>query len=91
MSQPRAKSAVGSSRPSSRGHASNPSRPSSRGPVSLSSNSQHQRKIVGQYILGKTIGEGTFGKVKLAIHQPTGEKVNPLPFPYPYPYPSFHS
>ena len=27
-------------------------------------------------MLGKTIGEGTFGKVKLAIHIPTGEKVN---------------
>jgi len=26
-------------------------------------------------MLGKTIGEGTFGKVKLAIHLPTGEKV----------------
>mmetsp|Transcript_9382 Transcript_9382/g.12974 ORF Transcript_9382/g.12974 Transcript_9382/m.12974 type:complete len:812 (+) Transcript_9382:111-2546(+) len=36
---------------------------------------QEKRKIVGQYMLGKTIGEGTFGKVKLAIHIPTGEKV----------------
>ena len=25
--------------------------------------------------MGKTIGEGTFGKVKLATHIPTGEKV----------------
>ena len=33
------------------------------------------RKMVGQYMLGKTIGEGTFGKVKLAVHLPTGEKV----------------
>lgn len=33
------------------------------------------RKIVGQYMLGKSIGEGTFGKVKLAVHLPTGEKV----------------
>jgi len=38
--------------------------------------SQEKRKIVGQYMLGKTIGEGTFGKVKLAIHIPTGEKVD---------------
>jgi 5'-AMP-activated protein kinase catalytic alpha subunit len=30
---------------------------------------------VGQYLLGKTIGKGTFGKVKLGIHGPTGEKV----------------
>jgi 5'-AMP-activated protein kinase catalytic alpha subunit len=26
-------------------------------------------------LLGKTLGEGTFGKVKLGIHIPTGEKV----------------
>jgi 5'-AMP-activated protein kinase, catalytic alpha subunit len=30
---------------------------------------------IGSYLLGKTIGEGTFGKVKLATHLPTGEKV----------------
>ena len=29
-------------------------------------------------MLGKTIGEGTFGKVKLAIHIPTGEKVTKI-------------
>jgi serine/threonine protein kinase len=27
-------------------------------------------------MIGKTIGEGTFGKVKLAVHIPTGEKVS---------------
>ena len=26
-------------------------------------------------MIGKTIGEGTFGKVKIAVHIPTGEKV----------------
>jgi len=30
---------------------------------------------IGHYILGKTIGEGTFGKVKLGTHLPTGEQV----------------
>ena len=25
--------------------------------------------------MGKSIGEGTFGKVKIGIHIPTGEKV----------------
>lgn len=30
---------------------------------------------VGKYILNKTIGQGTFGKVKLAVHSPTSEKV----------------
>eukprot|EP00606_Chrysophyceae_sp_TOSAG23-5_P001366 GSChrysophyteH2.ASY1.ANO1.584.1 assembled CDS len=34
------------------------------------------RKVVGQYMLGKAIGEGTFGKVKLAVHLPTGEKAD---------------
>lgn len=36
---------------------------------------QEKRQVVGQYMLGKTIGEGTFGKVKLAVHMPSGEKV----------------
>ena len=30
---------------------------------------------IGAYIIKKTIGEGTFGKVKLGIHIPTNEKV----------------
>jgi hypothetical protein len=31
---------------------------------------------IGNYRLGKNIGEGTFGKVKLGIHILTGEKVS---------------
>ena len=31
---------------------------------------------VGHYILGKALGEGTFGKVKLGTHVLTGEKVS---------------
>ena len=30
---------------------------------------------VGQYLVGKVIGQGTFGKVKLGVHVSTGEKV----------------
>lgn len=30
---------------------------------------------MGQYRIVKTLGEGSFGKVKLAIHEVTGEKV----------------
>lgn len=40
------------------------------------SSEKSKRQIVGQYMIGKTIGEGTFGKVKLAVHIPTGEKVS---------------
>ena len=36
---------------------------------------REERKVIGYYMLGKTIGEGTFGKVKLGVHLPTGEKV----------------
>jgi len=32
-------------------------------------------KTIGHYILGKSIGEGTFGKVKQGMHTLTGEKV----------------
>lgn len=39
----------------------------SGGPVSSNS--------VGHYILGKSLGQGTFGKVKLGTHILTGEKV----------------
>ena len=34
-----------------------------------------QRQEVGDYILGQLLGEGTTGKVKLAIHKETGEQV----------------
>jgi serine/threonine protein kinase len=54
-------------------------RPSSRAATS-GDGSKPKRQIVGQYMLGKTIGEGTFGKVKLAVHIPTGEKVDMLFF-----------
>ena len=53
----------------------------SRGVSNTSSTAQSNqpkaptRKVVGQYMLGASIGEGTFGKVKLAVHLPTGEKV----------------
>jgi serine/threonine protein kinase len=48
---------------------------SSGGTSGSKANGNEVRKMVGQYMLGKTIGEGTFGKVKLAVHLPTGEKV----------------
>lgn len=36
---------------------------------------EHKAKSIGHYLIGKTIGEGTFGKVKLGTHNITGEKV----------------
>lgn len=35
----------------------------------------HPTRIVGAYQLDKTIGKGTYGKVRLGIHNSTGEKV----------------
>ena len=35
-------------------------------------------KRVGNYLLGKTLGEGSFAKVKEAMHTLTGEKVRNL-------------
>jgi hypothetical protein len=37
---------------------------------------KNKYKCVSHYIVGKTIGEGTFGKVKKGIHKLTGVKVN---------------
>ncbi len=34
-----------------------------------------QCKRIGNYLLGRTVGEGSFAKVKEAIHTLTGEKV----------------
>lgn len=43
-----------------------------------------QTKSIGHYIIGKSIGEGTFGKVKLGSHILTGEKVISLTYNLPY-------
>lgn len=37
--------------------------------------SKPQSKL-GDFILGDILGRGTFGQVVMAIHVPTGEKVN---------------
>lgn len=33
-------------------------------------------RVLGDYVLTKTLGAGSMGKVKLAVHTPTGEKVS---------------
>ena len=39
-------------------------------------NDEQEEYILGNYKLGKILGEGTFGKVRLGEHKMTGEKVN---------------
>lgn len=61
---------------------------------------QHRRiQCIGHYDLDKTIGQGQFGKVKLATHVLTGERVPQpptclclatKPLNLTYPLPSFH-
>ncbi|KAI8339439.1 kinase-like domain-containing protein [Chlamydoabsidia padenii] len=43
----------------------------------ISSSSQHHkpRKYIGDYYVGKTLGKGASGRVKLGIHKHTGEQV----------------
>ena len=42
-----------------------------------SSNAQRRKgKIIGQYSIGDKLGEGTFSKVCLGTHLPTGERVS---------------
>jgi 5'-AMP-activated protein kinase catalytic alpha subunit/MAP/microtubule affinity-regulating kinase len=37
--------------------------------------SSNEAETIGHYLLEKTIGKGTFGKVRLGRHLLTGEKV----------------
>jgi len=41
----------------------------------MESKTDQKSKIIGHYNIGKTIGQGTFGKVKLGQHTLTDEKV----------------
>lgn len=41
-----------------------------------SNHSSHQKtKYIGDYVVGKTLGQGTFAKVKLGLHKTTKQKV----------------
>ena len=43
-------------------------------PKEVLRNFSHSKKV-GNYLLGNTLGEGSFAKVKEALHIPTGERV----------------
>ncbi|CAO3600529.1 unnamed protein product [Absidia cylindrospora] len=48
----------------------------SSGTISTSSQQYHKpRKCIGDYYVGKTLGKGASGRVKLGIHKHTGEQV----------------
>lgn len=68
-------SSAHSNRPSHNSHAHHLSRqnPDPRQDVRLKARDPEIR--VGQYTIKKTLGEGSFGKVKLAVHQVSGQKV----------------
>ncbi|KAF2485346.1 kinase-like domain-containing protein [Neohortaea acidophila] len=54
-------------------HGSRPPHPSA--PIGRPPRQSKNMERLGQYNVVKTLGEGSFGKVKLAIHQSTGQKV----------------
>ena len=41
----------------------------------IKKNSLNLEETIGNFILGKSLGKGTFGKVKIGTHKITGEKV----------------
>ena len=41
-----------------------------------------KRKSIGDYTIGKTIGQGAFSKVKIAFNKVTKEEVNYINFLY---------
>ena len=47
-----------------------------RNPFSKHKDIINEQDILEEFIIGETLGKGTFGKVKLGIHKITGEKVN---------------
>lgn len=55
---------------SAQGHA-----PAVQAPLRTNINTPKQQQRLGQYNIVKTLGEGSFGKVKLAIHNVSGQKV----------------
>lgn len=58
-----------------RQHTDDSARQRERGDGTASSRARTSNRILGDYTLSKTLGAGSMGKVKLAHHNITGEKV----------------
>ena len=63
-----------SQRPGPAKHARDESRRSETTPSELPNGGRAGQRI-GQYAVKKTLGEGSFGKVKLAVHRVSGQEV----------------
>lgn len=62
--------------PTPRDNSNSDSRPHNTAQVPRSSHGQTRMKTrLGQYDIVRTLGEGSFGKVKLAVHKVSGQKV----------------
>ena len=60
-----------------RQHTEDSTRHRERGDGSSGTRTRTSNRILGDYTLSKTLGAGSMGKVKLAHHNVTGEKVRP--------------
>ena len=65
----------GSNRPSVMGSPVGNGSPIPRVPPQRAEGLQRTSQRMGQYQIVKTLGEGSFGKVKLAVHVVSGQKV----------------
>ena len=61
--------------PSTPVHETNNGRPSETNPNAAGRGNATRNRVLGDYTLSKTLGAGSMGKVKLAHHNVTGEKV----------------
>jgi carbon catabolite-derepressing protein kinase len=55
--------------------SSNPSRQNNKEPRPRAMPTQKAEQRIGAYDIKRTLGEGSFGKVKLAVHRVTGQQV----------------
>ncbi|KAF1800640.1 hypothetical protein FB192DRAFT_1473040 [Mucor lusitanicus] len=71
----RASAATVANHSSSRSSRSMRDRRRSSGAISTHSQQQKPKKCIGDYVVGKTLGKGASGRVKLGVHRHTGEQV----------------